>query len=181
MPDHFYLPFEKDSSFDHSPESINSLTEYEKYQLSFHPERPKFLDFLSLFEDVKPCTESDDHGSCLIQSFQANLKTQTQTIPVMLMGQQTGPTSNYKEMVELMKNSDEVQRWNHGMPTPVSYERAIQAIKIANDEDRMIITFVDTPGADPTKESETGGIAWRIGETIKRLVESRPPTLSTVL
>ena len=109
MPNHFSLPFEKDSSFDHSPESIDRLSEYEKYQLSFHPERPKFLDFLSLFEDVNPCLESDDHGSNLIQSYRADLKTKTQTIPVMLVGQQTGPTSNYKEMVELMKDSDEVK------------------------------------------------------------------------
>ena len=181
MPDHFYLPFEKDSSFDHSPESINSLTEYEKYQLSFHPERPKFLDFLSLFEDVKPCTESDDHGSCLIQSFQANLKTQTQTIPVILVGQRTGPTSNYKEVIELMKNSNEVQRWNHGMPTPKSYERAFQAIKLGNKENRMILVFVDTPGADPTEESEAGGIAWRIGNTIQALTESTTPTIAVIL
>ena len=93
MPNYFYLPFEKDSSFDHSTESIDRLTEYEKYQLSFHPERPKFLDFLSLFEDVNPCLESDAHGSYLIQSFRANLKTQTQTIPVMLLGQQTETAS----------------------------------------------------------------------------------------
>ena len=181
MLNHFYLPFEKDSSFDHSTESIDKLTEYEKYQLSFHPERPKFLDFLSLFEDVNPCLESDAHGSYLIQSFRANLKTQTQTIPVMLLGQQTGPTSNYKEMVELLKNSDEVQRWNHGMPTPKSYERAFQAVKLGNKEDRMILVFVDTPGADPTEESEAGGIAWRIGNTIQALAESTTPTIAVIL
>jgi acetyl-CoA carboxylase carboxyltransferase component len=45
----------------------------------------------------------------------------------------------------------------------------------------MIITFVDTPGADPTEESEEGGIAWRIGETIQRLIESNTPTLSLII
>lgn len=181
MTNHFYLPFEKDSSFDHSPESIDSLTEYEKYQLSFHPERPKFLDFLTLFKSVEPCLESDDHGSCLIQSFRANIKTQTQTIPVMLIGQQSGPTSDYKKMVELMKHPEEVQRWNHGMPTPKSYERAFDAIKLGNKENRMILVFVDTPGADPTEESEAGGIAWRIGNTIQALAESTTPTIAVIL
>ena len=181
MFNHFSLPFEKDSAFDHTPESIDRLSEYEKYQLSFHPERPKFLDFLSLFEDVEPCLKSDDHGSYLIQSFRADLKTKTQTIPVMLVGQQTGPTSNYKEMVELMKNSEEVQRWNHGMPTPKSYERAFRAVKLGNKENRMILVFVDTPGADPTEESEAGGIAWRIGNTIQALAESTTPTIAVIL
>ena len=180
-PNHYYLPFEKNGTFEYSEENINSLSEYEKYQLSFHPERPKFLDFLSRFEDVSPCFDSDEHGACLIQTFRAHLKVEAKTIPVMIIGQQSGPTSNYKEMVEIMKNPEEVQKWNNGMPTPNSYERALQAIKAGNKEDRLIIIFVDTPGADPTEESEVGGIAWRIGNTIQALVESTTPTISIII
>ena len=29
-------------------DTIQHLSEYEKYQLSFHPERPKYLDYLSI-------------------------------------------------------------------------------------------------------------------------------------
>ena len=99
----------------------------------------------------------------------------------MLIGQQTGPTSNYSELIETMKDQEEVRRWNHGMPTPASYERAVRAIKMANEENRLIIVFVDTPGADPTEESEAGGIAWRIGETMQGLVESSVPTLAVII
>ena len=180
-PKHYYLPFEKNGTFEYSEENINSLSEYEKYQLSFHPERPKFLDFLSLFEDVSSCFDSEEQGACLIQTFKANLKIKSQTIPVMLVGQQSGPTSNYKEMVEIMKNPEEVRKWNNGMPTPKSYERAYEAIKLGNKEDRLILVFVDTPGADPTEESEAGGIAWRIGSTIQALVESTTPTIAVIL
>jgi acetyl-CoA carboxylase alpha subunit len=87
----------------------------------------------------------------------------------------------YSEILEMMKDGEKVKHWNHGMPTPASYERAIRAVDAANEEGRMIITFVDTPGADPTEESEAGGIAWRIGETIQKLIESNTPTLSLII
>ena len=45
----------------------------------------------------------------------------------------------------------------------------------------MILVFVDTPGADPTEESEAGGIAWRIGNTIQALAESTTPTIAVIL
>ena len=41
MATHFYLPFESKGKIDY-----HQLDEYEKYQLSFHPERPKYLDYL---------------------------------------------------------------------------------------------------------------------------------------
>jgi len=48
----FQLSFEQDPNFNYSPESIEDLSEYEKYELSFHPERPKYLDYLSIFENA---------------------------------------------------------------------------------------------------------------------------------
>lgn len=179
---HYYLPFEKTKGFTYSPEAISKLTEYEKYKLSYHPERPKFLDYLSIFSDVEPCCiPSKAVGACLIQTYKANLIIGKKTHPVMLIGQQTGPTSNYPDLVQKMKDPEEVKKWNHGMPTPASYERAIRAIKIANEENRLLIVFVDTPGADPTEESESGGIAWRIGETMQGLAEASVPTLAVIM
>ena len=46
MGNSFYYPFEK-NGFDYSQESIASLSEYEKYEFSFHPEWQKSLDYLS--------------------------------------------------------------------------------------------------------------------------------------
>ena len=80
----FLLSFEQDPEFNYSPESIDNLSEYEKYELSYHPERPKYLDYLSIFSSVEPCFESDIFGTCLIQTHRAELED----IPVMLIGQQ---------------------------------------------------------------------------------------------
>ena len=180
MPSHFYFPFEKD--FDHySPKVLDGLSEYEKYQLSFHPERPKYLDYLTIFSSLEECLHSDEFGACLIQTHRALLKIDDENIPVMLIGQQSGPTSDYNTFQEIVTDPELIKSWNDGMPTPISYEKAIKAVKIANDEKRMIIIFVDTPGADPTEESEAGGIAWRIGGTIKALVEAEVPTISVII
>ncbi|MBC8346074.1 MAG: acetyl-CoA carboxylase carboxyl transferase subunit alpha/beta [Candidatus Marinimicrobia bacterium] len=177
---HFYFPFEKE--LDHyDSQSIENLSEYQKYQLSFHPERPKYLDYLSIFSDVNACLESDEFGANLIQIHRASFILNDEEIPVMLIGQQSGPTSNYKTFQKLATDPEFIKSWNHGMPTPASYEKAIEAVAIANNENRLIIVFVDTPGADPTEESEAGGIAWKIGGTIKALVEASVPTISVII
>lgn len=177
MTNHFYLPFERKGKF-----IYEKLNEFEKYQLSFHPERPKYLDYIDVFNDPEECFASEAPGACLIQTHRAKFKINRESeIPVMLIGQQAGPTSNYKELRRAMKIPEIMSKWNNGMPTPASYERAVQAIRSANTERRTIIIFVDTPGADPTEESEAGGIAWRIGDTIHALVESTVPTLSVII
>lgn len=181
MSRHYYYPFEKDGNFTYSEDDVAALSEYEKYQISFHPERPKYLDYLTLFSDVKECLQSDEFGARLIQTHRAIFKVGDTSYPIMLIGQQTGPTSDYGELMELMKDNDTVRAWNHGMPTPASYEKAIRAIEIANKEKRLIITVVDTPGADPTEESEAGGIAWKIGKTIQELAETPMPTISIII
>ena len=172
----FFLHFEK-NDFDYTPESIESLTEYEKYEISFHPERPKYLDYLSIFKNVNPCFESNEFGACLIQTHQAEING----IPVMLIGQQSGPSSNYNDIKKMLRNDDLVKKWNLGMPVPASYERAVKAIQLAEQENRIIIIFVDTPGADPTERSESKGIAWRIGDTIHALADVKVPTISVII
>ena len=176
MGNSFYYPFEK-NGFDYSQESIASLSEYEKYEFSFHPERPKYLDYLSIFENVNSCFETDKFGNCLIQTHRAELFG----IPVMLVGQQSGPSSNYKNMRKAMMDPDQIQKWNHGMPVPISYERAVKAIYLAEEENRILLIFIDTPGADPTERSEANGIAWRIGDAIHALADVKVPTISIII
>ena len=99
----------------------------------------------------------------------------------MLIGQQSGPSSNYTDLLESLKDPETVRIWNHGMPVPASYERAVKAIQLAEEEQRVIIIFVDTPGADPTEQSEANGIAWRIGDTIHALADVKAPTISLIM
>ncbi len=178
---HFYLPFEKKQDFDYSAAAIEQLSEYEKYQLSFHPERPKYLDYLQVFKNVEPCFESNLHGANLIQTHRAVLDTASGPVKVMLVGQQSSPTSNFEQLQLLMRKNGTAEQWNQGMPTPASYERALKAIKLAEKEARLIITMIDTPGADPTEEAESGGIAWKIGHCMQALAEASVPTISVIM
>ncbi len=179
---HFYLPFEKKEGFNYSHESIEKLTEYEKYQLSFHPERPRFLDYLTVFDDAEECLQNDRHGSCIIQTHRAVVRnSEGSAWPVMLIGQQSAPTSDFAALRNLMKNPDEIARWNQGMPTPAAFDKAIKAIELAEQEKRIIITMIDTAGADPTEQSEGGGIAWKIGRCMQALAEASVPTLSVII
>jgi len=179
---HFYLPFEKKEGFNYSYESIEKLTEYEKYQLSFHPERPRFLDYLTVFDDAEECLQNDLHGSCIIQTHRATVRnSEGDAWPVMLIGQQSAPTSDFAALRNLMKNPDEIARWNQGMPTPAAFDKAIKAIAIAEQERRIIITMIDTAGADPTEQSEGDGIAWKIGRCMQSLAEASVPTLSVII
>jgi len=177
----FFLPFEKKEHFNYSAESIENLSEFEKYQLSYHPERPKYLDYLPVFDNVSEILQNDLHGSCLIQTHRAEISHGGKIWPVMLIGQQSGPTSNFEELKWVMKDHHQVVRWNHGMPTPAAFEKAIEAIAIAERENRIVITMIDTAGADPTEESESGGIAWKIGRCMQALAESTVPTVSVIL
>ena len=80
-----------------------------------------------------------------------------------------------------MMDPDQIQKWNHGMPVPISYERAVKAIYLAEKENRIVLIFIDTPGADPTERSEANGIAWRIGDAIHALADVRVPTISIII
>jgi acetyl-CoA carboxylase carboxyl transferase beta subunit len=177
----FFLPFEKKKGFSYSARVVETLSEYEKYQLSFHPERPKYLDYLTVFDNVSECLSNDLHGSCLIQTHRAVLRHNGSDWPVMLIGQQSGPTSDFSELTRIMQDQTQVVRWNHGMPTPAAFYKAIEAIAIAERENRIIITIIDTAGADPTEESEAGGIAWKIGRCMQALVEAKVPTISVII
>jgi len=179
---HFYLPFEKKEGFSYSHENIEKLTEYEKYQLSFHPERPQHIDYLTVFAAPEECLQNDLYGSCLIQTHRAVMRNgENAWWPVMLIGQQSGPTSDFGLMRQLMKDPEEIAKWNQGMPTPAAFEKAIKAIEIAEQENRIIITVIDTAGADPTEQSEGGGIAWKIGKCMQLLAEATVPTISVII
>jgi acetyl-CoA carboxylase carboxyl transferase subunit alpha len=56
--------------------------------------------------------------------------------------------------------------------------RARRAIEFAVRFDRPIVTLIDTPGADPSAESESQGIAREISETFEVLLDAPVPTVA---
>jgi acetyl-CoA carboxylase carboxyl transferase beta subunit len=65
-----------------------------------------------------------------------------------------------------------------GRTKPGGYARARRAIDFAIRFNRPIVTLIDTPGADPSAESEAGGIAREISETFEALLNAPVPTVA---
>ena len=65
-------------------------------------------------------------------------------------------------------------------PGPAGYRKARRCAEIAERLGLPLVTFIDTPGADPSPRSERGGIAWEIAKTFECLLTLQVPVLSIV-
>ncbi|MCX7789414.1 MAG: acetyl-CoA carboxylase carboxyltransferase subunit alpha [Chloroflexaceae bacterium] len=81
------------------------------------------------------------------------------------------------------KGSDtrENMRRNFGMPHPEGYRKALRLMRHAEKFGLPLICFVDTPGANPNKESEERGQANAIAECIQAMTNLRTPIVAAVI
>jgi acetyl-CoA carboxylase carboxyl transferase beta subunit/acetyl-CoA carboxylase carboxyl transferase alpha subunit len=73
------------------------------------------------------------------------------------------------------------RRNGHGRTMPAGFRRARRAIAIAERLGLPIVTFIDTPGADPSAPSEGAGVAHEISATFAALLAARVPTMCVVV
>lgn len=157
-----------------------NLNPYETFLLSAHPQRPKTLDYIRhMFSDVVLFENPDVRGDHLMIGGQAKLELEDGPIDVIVVGQQTAPTSDRDELLKLPKA--EYQKWNQGMGFPDSYRKAVYCMNLAEERGWPVIVFVDTPGADPSEYSEEQGQAFAINEVIRKTTSLRVPNLSYII
>lgn len=65
-----------------------------------------------------------------------------------------------------------------GQPGPHGFALARRGIELADRLGRPVVTFVDTPGADPSPASENAGIALEIARTHAAMAMAAVPTVS---
>ncbi len=75
----------------------------------------------------------------------------------------------------------ENMRRNFGMPHPEGYRKALRLMRHAEKFGLPLICFVDTPGANPNKESEERGQANAIAECIQTMTNLRTPIVAAVI
>jgi acetyl-CoA carboxylase carboxyl transferase subunit alpha len=75
---------------------------------------------------------------------------------------------------------DRLQR-RFGMARPEGYRKALRIMRMAEKFGFPIITFIDTPGADPSLEAEQRGQAWAIAENLAEMVMLAVPTVAVVI
>ncbi len=146
---------------------FQDLGVWQKVQLSRHPDRPYFLDYLSaIFDDFLELhgdrAFADD--AAIVSGF-ARLDGQT----VAVIGHQKGRTTKEK-----------VQR-NFGMAHPEGYRKAMRVMELASRFNRPIFTFIDTPGAYPGIGAEERGQSEAIGQSLLVMAQLRVPVVATVI
>ena len=90
-------------------------------------------------------------------------------IPVTVIGHRKGQTA------------EENIACNYGMPRPAGYRKALRLMKQAERFHRPVITFIDSPGADPGQDADEGGQAAAIAECMAAMASLKTPVIAVVI
>ena len=143
------------------------LTPWDNVLLARHSQRPYALDYINALCDDFTELHGDrlfgDDGA-LVGGF-ARLAGQS----VMVLGQQKG------------RDLKERQRRNFGYMKPEGYRKALRLMQLAGKFNKPVVSFVDTPGADPNVPSEERGISEAIARNLRELAVLPCPTVAVVI
>ncbi len=148
-------------------EIFSDLSRWQVVQLSRHPARPYFLDYVRMlvtdfFELAGDRYFAEDPS--IVGGF-GRFDGQ----PVMLIGHQKG------------RNTKENMMRNFGMPRPEGYRKAHRLMRLAERLARPVVTFVDTPGAYPGIGAEERGQAEAIAANLELMAGLSTPIISIVI
>lgn len=143
------------------------LTPWDRVQRARHPERPRTLDYVrAIMDDFVELHGDRRFGDdpALVGGI-AMFEGQT----VAVVGHQKG------------RDTRENVRRNFGMPHPEGYRKALRIFQHAAKFGFPIICFIDTPGANPNKDSEERGQANAIAENILAMAALPVPIIAVVI
>ncbi len=148
-------------------EITDSLTPWQKVQLSRHPDRPYTLKYIE-----KMCTDFVElHGDRNVKDDKAMVggfaKLGNET--VMIIGQQKGQNTKMRQVR------------NFGMANPEGYRKALRLMKLAEKFDKPVITLIDTPGAYPGLEAEERGQGEAIARNIYEMIRLKVPVICVII
>jgi len=75
------------------------------------------------------------------------------------------------------KDIKERVAYNFGMPNPPGYRKSRRIMELADRYNFPIITFIDTPGANPAIEAEDNGQAGAIAKNIEFMFKLKVPSI----
>ncbi len=148
-------------------ETFETLTGWQRVQLSRHPDRPYTLDYI--YEITSDFIEL--HGDRNVADDKAMVggfgSIDGQTF--MMIGQQKG------------RNTKQRQMRNFGMANPEGYRKALRLMKLAEKFNKPIVTFIDTPGAFPGLEAEERGQGEAIARNLKEMFMLKVPVICIII
>ena len=148
-------------------EIFSNLTRWQKVQLSRHPNRPYFLDYV--YKITNEFIEL--HGDRVAKDDKAMVGgiAEIDGKSVVLIGQQKG------------RNTKERQFRNFGMSNPDGYRKALRLMKMAEKFNMPVVCLIDTPGAYPGLEAEERGQAEAIAKNIQEMATLKVPVICIVI
>ena len=136
-------------------EVYSNLSIWQKVQVARHPHRPHFSDYIeNIFSDF-----DELHGDRVFGEDKAIIGglARFKNRPVVVVGQEKGKSTE-----------DKISR-NFGMAQPEGYRKTARLMKMAEDFELPLISFIDTPGAYPGIESEERGMSEAIAKNLSLL------------
>ena len=143
------------------------LTPWQRVQLSRHPRRPYALDYINMlctnFTELSGDRRHSDDKAIVGGPAKFNGR------PVMVIGTQKG-----RDMKSNLFR-------NFGWPQPEGYRKALRLMRLAEQAQIPIMTFIDTPGAYPGVGSEERHIAEAIAVNLREMFNFTVPVIVTII
>lgn len=140
---------------------------WEAVRLARHPMRPTAADYAAhLLQDFHEL-----HGDRLAADCPAVIGGPglLHGSPVMLIGHHKGGPG-----------LEERRRRHFGMATPAGYRKAARLMRTAAKLGMPVVTLIDTPGANPGPEAESGGQALAIAENLRLMARLPVPVVAVI-
>ena len=144
-------------------EVYSNLSIWQKVQVARHPHRPHFSDYIeNIFSDF-----DELHGDRVFGEDKAIIGglARFKKRSVVVVGQEKGKSTE-----------DKISR-NFGMAQPEGYRKTARLMKMAEDFELPLISFIDTPGAYPGIESEERGMSEAIAKNLSLLSNLKTPVI----
>lgn len=148
-------------------EIFRKLTPSQKLQLARHPRRPSTLDYIQAITDEWLELHGDRNSQDDMALIGGVARFEGQ--PVVMLGHQKGRDTK-----------DNVAR-NFGMAAPSGYRKAMRLMEHADRFGMPILTFIDTPGAWPSKQAEEFGQGEAIAYNLREMFGLQVPIICTVI
>jgi acetyl-CoA carboxylase carboxyl transferase subunit alpha len=149
-------------------EIYSNLNDWQKVQLSRHPERPYTNFYISrIFSKYQEL-----HGDRNVRDDKAivgGFAMLNDTESVMVIGHQKGVNTKMRQLR------------NFGMANPEGYRKALRLMKLAEKFNKPIITFIDTPGAFPGLEAEERGQGEAIARNLFEMINLKVPVICIII
>jgi acetyl-CoA carboxylase carboxyl transferase subunit alpha len=144
-----------------------TLSPWQRVQLSRHPDRPYTLKYIHLMCDKF----IELHGDRNVKDDKAMVGgfTELDGQTVMMIGQQKGSNTKARQLR------------NFGMANPEGYRKALRLMKLAEKFNKPVVCLIDTPGAFPGLEAEERGQGEAIARNIYEMIRLKVPIIICII